>query len=990
MVAIFGKSGCGKTTLLNTIGGLDRTESGSIVIDGKNIASDTDTVRNKYIGYIFQNYNLNKSESCFDNVADALRLCGVTDNEVIEKRVAAALRNVDMEQYKKRTPDTLSGGQQQRIAIARAIVKNPRIILADEPTGNLDELNTVMIMDLLKQISKDHLVLLVTHEANLVDYYCDKVIELSDGKVVSVRENESTDGYNAKNKNHIYLGELEKQALSNDRVKLEYYGNAPETPIDLRIVNQNGKLYIEINTPKVQILDQSSEIKLKEGVFEHKQAEASDKKINMSDLPPLEGKNFGKLFSFRSSIISGYNACLSKQKRLNKILRITLVLFSVVLVFMCSSLGTSFGDLVEIRNSYNHRIFYVYSPTDSNISHTLFNATGTNGIDYTTTKMYYPYREETFSFRPVSFETFDFYSRLTSNAVMVGDTLLEGLPILAGRADHLSKNEIVLTSSVADKLIKNSPFEYIDEYADLIGLSSDDGMVITGIVESDDHLIFKNERLIAKSVFSDFGHKVQSTEVFPLELERGSVVLILSYGDGIYPDYPKENEKIMINGDEYVVSDIIGFYNNYGDYLRKHGYCLDYEHFMENDYFTFLDSEIKKNYPDLTPKTDQYLEKRSELYGTMYEAYIDSFGEYEIPFDLDFYIASLVVKENKGIIFGADEYWKKYDQYLNAHYFEFFEKHYSKLDEYVHLYHLVSPCMETYLAHEKGSLEHKLNLASNGYEIPYYNALKALEKGEKLPPLSYEDLYNFNYNLDIAYAGQDYYPEYDFGSAFYVMNAQDYIDTSKKQGVSHKSVNDFYNEYNYSDRYGGAPMGYTVIHSSDPKATENYLNRTFAGHVTGYEEEGYKAVITPSSLFASHFEDKSIEIISNLISMCALLAVMSFCMYFIMRSVLMGKIKEIGIYRAIGVSKKNLILRFITESMVLTTLTVFIGYAFTSALMFYWTGSSPMMSMVFYYPIWLAALLLVFIYTICVLCGTLPVASLLRKTPSEILAKYDI
>ena len=98
MVAIFGKSGCGKTTLLNAIGGLDKTQSGSIVIDGKNINSDPDTIRNQYVGYIFQNYNLNKSETCFDNVADALRLCGVTDNSVIETRVMAALQNVDMEQ----------------------------------------------------------------------------------------------------------------------------------------------------------------------------------------------------------------------------------------------------------------------------------------------------------------------------------------------------------------------------------------------------------------------------------------------------------------------------------------------------------------------------------------------------------------------------------------------------------------------------------------------------------------------------------------------------------------------------------------------------------------------------------------------------------------------------------------------------------------------------------------------------------------------------
>ncbi|MGM9665619.1 MAG: ABC transporter ATP-binding protein, partial [Eubacteriales bacterium] len=123
MVAAFGRSGCGKTTLLNVIGGLDKYDSGSLTIDGKNVSKNTDVIRNRYIGYIFQNYNLNKSESCFDNVADALRLCGMSDEDEIEKRVMAALSNVGMDKYAKRTPDTLSGGQQQRIAIARAIVK---------------------------------------------------------------------------------------------------------------------------------------------------------------------------------------------------------------------------------------------------------------------------------------------------------------------------------------------------------------------------------------------------------------------------------------------------------------------------------------------------------------------------------------------------------------------------------------------------------------------------------------------------------------------------------------------------------------------------------------------------------------------------------------------------------------------------------------------------------------------------------------------------
>ena len=148
MVAIFGKSGCGKTTLLNLLGGLDSFSDGEILIGGESISKDSDTLRNKYIGYVFQNYNLSQGKSCYENIAAALRLCGMKDEEEIKKRVYASLKCVGMENYAMRTPETLSGGQQQRIAIARAIVKNPPIILADEPTGNLDSANTVMIMEL--------------------------------------------------------------------------------------------------------------------------------------------------------------------------------------------------------------------------------------------------------------------------------------------------------------------------------------------------------------------------------------------------------------------------------------------------------------------------------------------------------------------------------------------------------------------------------------------------------------------------------------------------------------------------------------------------------------------------------------------------------------------------------------------------------------------------------------------------------------------------
>ncbi len=510
MVAIFGKSGCGKTTLLNVIGGLDNFAAGTLTLDGKDIRHNTDDIRNQYIGYIFQNYNLNKQESCFENVANALRLCGMHNNAQIEERVTAALKNVDMEKYAKRLPDTLSGGQQQRIAIARAIVKNPRIILADEPTGNLDESNTVMIMDLLKAISKDHLVLLVTHEADLVDYYCDTVIELSDGKVKNIRNNASANGFTARDKNDIYLGELSHDTLQSKGVDVEYYGDVPGEPVKLQIVNHSGKLYIKIHTPKVQILDESSEIKLRDGVYEDKKLSRGSENIDMSKLPPVKSGVTGRLFRFGSSVKSGYAANFTANKRGKRLLKRCLSLFAAIIVLMSAVFGTSISDIMDAKGAYNHNVFYFYTP-NGKVSQRLNDAVGKaeSGIDYLRMMYHTPGGDDLIFFRPGDFETFesttlsyDFYT----NAVYLDITVAKDLPLVTGKKDGIIDHEIVITTKVADALIEKSTVGYIQEYDDLIGLVSGSFAVngksarIVGIVRSNETAVYLSEVAMASYV----------------------------------------------------------------------------------------------------------------------------------------------------------------------------------------------------------------------------------------------------------------------------------------------------------------------------------------------------------------------------------------------------------------------------------------------------------------------------------------------------------
>ena len=186
-VSILGPSGCGKTTLLNIIGGLDRYTSGDIQIDGVSTEEyddvDWDTYRNKRIGFVFQAYNLIPHMTVLKNVQLSLTLAGVSKEEG-RARAMEALRRVGLEKQAKKKPNQMSGGQMQRVAIARALVNNPDIILADEPTGALDSESGLQVMELLKEVARDRLVIMVTHNGQLAEEYSTRIINLKDGEIV--------------------------------------------------------------------------------------------------------------------------------------------------------------------------------------------------------------------------------------------------------------------------------------------------------------------------------------------------------------------------------------------------------------------------------------------------------------------------------------------------------------------------------------------------------------------------------------------------------------------------------------------------------------------------------------------------------------------------------------------------------------------------------------------------------------------------------------
>jgi len=935
MTAIFGKSGCGKTTLLNVIGGLDGFASGSVTVDGRDVRTDTDDLRNREIGYIFQNYNLHKDRSCFENVADALRLCGLNDGEELERRVTAALRNVGMEKYAKRPPNTLSGGQQQRIAIARAIVKNPRIILADEPTGNLDEANTVMIMNLLKSISKDHLVLLVTHEAKLVDYYCDTVIELSDGRIVGEKRNENADGYAVKDKNHVYLGELPKSRFADDRTDIEFYGDAPEHPIRIRIVNSGGRLLAQFLGEDVQLLDDSSEVKLLEGVFEEKSPLAEEEAMDMSALPPVRATQTGKLFSWRSSVKSGYDANFRNNKKGKRVLRTCMCLFAAIIVFMSAAFGTSIRSLLDANDAFNHNVFYLYTP-DGGVSDRLLAAmeSGEAAIDFIRLNDYYIDGDSFVGFRTSGFETFStpFYTGvLLTNAVLLDRTVSKDLPVLAGTDKDLKDEDLLITKRVAQALIEQSSYGYITEYRDLIGLISTEFQTaegkylrIAGVLDSDETAVYLPERVLADYILERANHdKIEPADRHGLSVKKGETALVLSND---VASAPALGAKVRISGVEFTVSEIIRYASSYPKFLESKGI----EKPIDAQYFTDI---VKKEFPALREDSPEFEAKFAEICDLRYADY------------LDFYYAELPAFLEHLYLFRRNtaELWMYFEKDCKDFLYLYASTEYYSLQCYRALYG----------------------------KTPSASELSAAADAGKIPPLElihYYDQYEEEFNLS-------YTPS--LPSQAYMLCPEDYVSLSKRTGETDECAKNATPE-----------LLYTVIHSTDPKVTEQWITAEFSDLDTGYDY--MKPILTPDTVRRNVLRENIDGIVGGLLAIVLLLTIMSVCMYFIMRSALMNRIKEVGIYRAIGVSKRNILFRFFVEAGVLATLTVLPGYLCTSAFIFACLELSPLVTAIFYYPGWLALCVCIVLYALSLVCGTIPVLSLLRKTPSEILAKYDI
>lgn len=359
LVALLGPSGCGKTTLLNAIGGLDKIKSGKIYVNGKKISSKidgkVDKIRNLNIGYIFQDYKLVDNMSVFDNVALVLTMLGIKDKNEVKNRVEYVLDKVGMLRYKRRPANMLSGGERQRVGIARALVKNPNIILADEPTGNLDSKNSLEIMKIIKSISKDRLVILVTHEVNLAKFYADRIIELKDGSIVKDYINKDKEDLDYAIDNNIYLKDFDKHDVIKDEDKLINIYLDDKDKIKLDIVVRNGNIYVNSKSrDNIVVIDEDSNIELINDSYKKIQESDIDK-YNFDLKDDGKKKRYSSIFNPISLITNGFKKVFD-YSFLKKLLLLGFILSGMFIMYSVSSIASTINvkdeDFVTMNKNY--------------------------------------------------------------------------------------------------------------------------------------------------------------------------------------------------------------------------------------------------------------------------------------------------------------------------------------------------------------------------------------------------------------------------------------------------------------------------------------------------------------------------------------------------------------------------------------------------------------------------------------------------------------
>lgn len=549
-VTILGASGSGKTTLLNIIAGLDKYDSGTItygdkVFDKYNM-DEIDALRNEKMGYIFQNYLLITNFTVYDNLRVALEAIDVLDPLEQKKRIEYALKCVGLFKYRKKKVKNLSGGQMQRVSIARCIVKNSEVIIADEPTGNIDSENTIQIMNILKKISETKLVILVTHELNIARYYSDRIIQIKDGQIISDGIVSNNGTLNTQTDRKIYLGDLNNENTLLNKINFELYVDDSSTESDLIIAVRNDTIYVK-SSKKIVNLNESS-IELVNEAYEEPKNIIEDFDFDTSwykDPVKSSKKEF-----VRTNFFNGFREFKNQGKS-----KIVFIIINLILGIL---IGTCFINF----SKFTH-IVYTDVTLDS-VGQVVANSI----TDYNTLapkndkSIYLEAYEAGVIEEVIPFYYTNYYFNYKENFVFSESYNLkywlypyqEDIKIISGNRPH--NNEVVIGKKFADEVIKIYGYDKKD-YDSVIGFKINN-YIVSGVVENETMTAYFNPILMYMT---------------DKQNNRGNIIMIdkLDYYNGAYKIISGNNaisnneiiiDKSYANLNSLNVSDTIRLGNN--------------------------------------------------------------------------------------------------------------------------------------------------------------------------------------------------------------------------------------------------------------------------------------------------------------------------------------------------------------------------------------------------------------------------------------------
>ena len=885
LVALLGDSGAGKTTLLNVIGGLDRFDKGSIEYDdvkfNKYSMGSVDKFRGENIGYIFQHYNLLPYRTVYDNLALQLDLIGITDDNEVNERIKYALNAVGLYKFRKKLAGQLSGGQMQRVAIARALVKKTKILIADEPTGNLDSKNSVEIMNILKKISGIALVLLVTHDKPLAEYYADTIVDLKDGKVTGIREIHNTDSTAIKNRldYKVYLGDM-KKIEDGEKVKSVVYTNEESPEINLTLVEINGTYYIKSN---VLIKDISeANVELVEGKYEDSIDTQIEDKFNFDNSWYNDTKAphpFKRMwFELKEAYIS-----LKAMNRRAKILKRVLVIIGIILAYAFISLYSynhvSTKGILRDNDAYyinGSDLIKLNSRLDTDkLTEAKVSIGQIVGYDFYYHKNSYVDYEEVY-------DAFTFwYSSIEDKGLEYG-------------AAPSNYREIVIGKHLADRLLKALK---VDSYERLKFVSAN-SYTIVGVSKANTDAVYKysaGETSLSKAAYINSYAEYETYEVLKGEDCKTStltnpilkVVNHLEYQDIEDGDFP-ENDYIgqtvvkSINGvdKEFTISGVCAYLDKDGNYLFVDGYKETTRNVSGFFNITYEDAYI---FPNLS----------------------DSIGAY---------------KDENGTTYNGTMLLERGYDYASA---------------------------KDGIEIISGSLKKQVSSSYAGALVPYYSGLNV---GDGV---------------------------YDYNGNYFVVTG---IYKNKYSGSSIPAESLVLNTIDYylTNKYISSYDDYVIEISDDDK--------DLLSDIVELDKTVYQADYEKTKKLSQTANKTSLILAGVLTAVCAVY------IYFTMRAHMISDIYEIGVLRNIGASRRRIVSKYAIQSLVSIGTSAIEGYVLFVLI---FGGINQYIQRLlgndynllgsiypFYGLISLIAIALIF--------GTLPIFTLLGKTPSEISAKYDI